>query len=238
MALDLTGIENKNEFYSQHYLSSLLEGDLKEFFDHWTSQAKDDPEIKTPWKRLDSLSSKWLNIESKLDRSETKENRQRLIKFAYDLFESLGYDLTMGGFRLDSAEWLPLISAVNTANNTPACWIIASDTGLDGEIGDALSGHLVQPGILNSEQLEQNKTAEINKLDIERVLGLKIMSEPEPPRWVIIYSVGSLTLIDRTKWAEKKCISFDLAEIFGRRDVSTMKAMSALLHRELSLIHI
>ena len=38
MAIDLIGIENCNEFYSQHYLSELLEGDLKALFARWKEQ--------------------------------------------------------------------------------------------------------------------------------------------------------------------------------------------------------
>ncbi|MEY3785798.1 MAG: hypothetical protein RLZ75_3, partial [Pseudomonadota bacterium] len=35
MALDLTGINNENEFYSHHYLSAIFEGDLKDTFAQW-----------------------------------------------------------------------------------------------------------------------------------------------------------------------------------------------------------
>ena len=30
MAIDLTGISNDNEFYTHHYLSAILEGDIKD----------------------------------------------------------------------------------------------------------------------------------------------------------------------------------------------------------------
>lgn len=35
MSFPLVGIENKNEFYSQHYLDEVLEQDLKELFARW-----------------------------------------------------------------------------------------------------------------------------------------------------------------------------------------------------------
>ena len=41
MAFELTGIENVGEFYSAHYVSAVLEGDLKSVFQKW-KQAKDD----------------------------------------------------------------------------------------------------------------------------------------------------------------------------------------------------
>ena len=35
MAIDLTGIRNENEFYTHHYLSAILEQDLKDVFKKW-----------------------------------------------------------------------------------------------------------------------------------------------------------------------------------------------------------
>ena len=37
MAIDLTGISNENEFYTQHYLSAILEADLKQLFERWAA---------------------------------------------------------------------------------------------------------------------------------------------------------------------------------------------------------
>jgi hypothetical protein len=41
-----------------------------------------------------------------------------------------------------------------------------------------------------------------------------------------------LLLIDRSKWHEKRLLRFDLTEIFGRREDSTLKAMTALLVKD------
>ena len=41
MAIDLTGITNKNEFYTHHYLSAVLENDLKDLFARWEAQKKE-----------------------------------------------------------------------------------------------------------------------------------------------------------------------------------------------------
>jgi hypothetical protein len=35
MAIDLTGIHNVGEFYSYHYIESLLQNDLKGLFARW-----------------------------------------------------------------------------------------------------------------------------------------------------------------------------------------------------------
>jgi hypothetical protein len=50
----LPGISNANEFYSAHYLESVLSGDIKKVRERWSEEAKaqleDDPnaEVSTP----------------------------------------------------------------------------------------------------------------------------------------------------------------------------------------------
>ena len=39
-------------------------------------------------------------------------------------------------------------------------------------------------------------------------------------------------LADRGKWAEQRRLRFDLEELLGRRDASTLEALTALLHRD------
>jgi hypothetical protein len=46
MALDLTGITNEREFYADHYIDSVLEGDLRPVFLKWT--AAPDSDIGSP----------------------------------------------------------------------------------------------------------------------------------------------------------------------------------------------
>ena len=57
MALNLTGIENV-EFYSGHYLDSVLEGDVKGLFDAW-KKAADEHGTKPPFERLTGPATAW-----------------------------------------------------------------------------------------------------------------------------------------------------------------------------------
>ena len=54
MALDLTGITNENEFYTHHYLTAILENDLKGLFSRWEGREAQSGE-KPPYDRLDSF---------------------------------------------------------------------------------------------------------------------------------------------------------------------------------------
>ena len=58
LGLDLAGIHNVGEFYSNHYLTTLLEGDLKDTLKRWADAEKDGGP-KTPDKRLAALANKF-----------------------------------------------------------------------------------------------------------------------------------------------------------------------------------
>lgn len=58
------------------------------------------------------------------------------------------------------------------------------------------------------------------------------MPPQNPPRWVLLYGAKQLLLLDRTKWPSKRFLRFDLEEILGRREPSTLRATAALLHRD------
>jgi hypothetical protein len=66
----------------------------------------------------------------------------------------------------------------------------------------------------------------------QTLLTKSIFARDEPPRWVILAGTSQVLLIDRTKWAQKRLLRFDLDEILARREDSTLKAMAALVHRE------
>ena len=54
MALDLTGISNENEFYTHHYLSAILENDLKDVFQEWRRREQEE-DFRAPYAELRGL---------------------------------------------------------------------------------------------------------------------------------------------------------------------------------------
>ncbi len=52
MAIDLTGIDNVNEYYTNHYLSTVFEENAKDTISEWKAEAAASEGIKTPWARL------------------------------------------------------------------------------------------------------------------------------------------------------------------------------------------
>ena len=64
------GIENSNEFYTHHYLSAIMAGDLKSaVFDAWKTD--DDGDARQPWYDLRGLYQDFFKLKDLLER----ENR-------------------------------------------------------------------------------------------------------------------------------------------------------------------
>ena len=84
---------------------------------------------------------------------------------------------------------------------------------------------------LKSEQwlYDHEPQAALLNVSIDDLINKAIFALDHPPRWILLLSDTQLLLIDRSKWHEKRLLRFDLAEIFGRREDSTLKAMTALL---------
>ena len=72
----------------------------------------------------------------------------------------------------------------------------------------------------------------LTDLDNEELVQRVFFNLDEPPRWLILLGINTISLIDRNKWNEKRYLQFDLDEIFRRREESTLQAMAVLLHKE------
>lgn len=74
MAINLTGISNENEFYTHHYLSAILENDLKELFAKWSAQEEQSAVAGQPatWRpphtKLGGLSKLYFVLRNRLEK--------------------------------------------------------------------------------------------------------------------------------------------------------------------------
>ena len=205
MGIDLTGVTNENEFYTHHYLAAILEGDLKPLYEAWSQQER------PPWEGLRALARPFQAIQRESDPAERQALRR---KWFGDLFSVLGYSLTPEVIELEDGSLLPLAGQIARANGQPDLWVLASP-GNDGT-GATLTGEDEEDPLAVQEE----------------ILTKQVFAAPEPPRWVLLYGAKQLLLLDRTKWPSKRFLRFDLEEILGRRESSTLRATAALLHRD------
>lgn len=157
---------------------------------------------RPPWEGLRALARPFQAIDREADAAERQALRQ---KWFADLFSVLGYSLSPDVVEMEGGTQLSLAGQITRANGHPELWILEC---LDGaEEDDPLAAQ-------------------------EELLTKQVFAAAEPPRWVLLRGTKQLLLLDRMKWPSKRFLRFDLGEILGRRELSTLKATAALLHRD------
>jgi hypothetical protein len=227
MAIDFTGITNDNEFYTHHYLTALLEGDLKDVLKEWRRREQEDG-VRPPYAQLRALAKEYFSLHHHLERERKPERRLEFQRQLFEhLFPVLGYEYRPGLKPLDDGASLPVLGEVTRSNGAPELWIIeALDPSLD-EI-DPLAATLCRCQF--PPDVEPENT--LLKTSLEEIITKQVFGRSEPPRWVILTSFSQWLLLDRGKWNEKRLLRFDLSEILSRREPSTLQAMAALVHRD------
>lgn len=229
MALDITGIKNENEYYSDYYLSSILESDLKGLLGEWL-KAAEETKVKTPYDKIKSLSREYFIIRNKLERKfRNSDLNDYSNKFIPHLFETLEYKFEPKLVELDDKSLLPIVGEVRKSDSAPLLWIIENRV-TSNEMEDPLSSILVNGQYKNHEEISGDN--KILDLPITDIISKKIFAAKEPPRWIILINLFSVVLIDRTKWNEKRIIRFDLTEILSRKNLDALKVMATLLHKD------
>jgi len=225
--LDMTGITNENEFYTHHYLSAILEQDLKEVFQQW-GRREEEERRRPPYAALRGLAREYMTMRSQFGRERRAESRLGMQREFFSRFlEALDYEMAPDIKEMDDGVCLPVAGEIKKPDGAPLLWIVEA---LDdaGETHDPLELTLRDCQYPEAGEYKREQS----EMTIEDCVTRKIFGRGEPPRWVILHSDSQVLLLDRSKWNEKRSLRFDLAEIFGRRELSTFQAMSALLHRD------
>jgi type I restriction-modification system DNA methylase subunit len=227
MTIDLTGINNENEFFTHHYLTAILEGDLKDLFKEWNRRESEE-NIKTPYSELRSLASGYFRDRGRLEKERVLSEKlviQREI--LQQVLSVLGYEFNLKFVETDDNVVLPVIGEIIKQNGAPVLWIIEAFNEQDEEV-DLLSLSLSETQYTGPE----NDCPDLTKENFETIISRNVFGRSEPPRWVILADQSQLLLLDRAKWNQKRLLRFDLNEILGRRENTTFQATASLLHRE------
>ncbi len=248
----LPGISNANEFYSAHYLESVLAGDIKKVRERWAEEAKAQLEAdlaaglsnataSTPEAQFKALRKPWQKLrEAEIGITEEPAERLRLQRelFFQPLLEALGYPyapkaepVLIGG----EAYQVPLLGEVSNAKGEPWLWVVEcfnpSDEPADPlelTIATRWGCQIDDPSlgtVLTDGDGQGSETWE--ELISERIFGQEI-----PPRWVLAVSRDQLLLIDRQKWAASRLLRFELGTLLGENNPDALLAAATLLHRE------
>ena len=226
------GINNENEFYSHHYLSQVFEGDIKQVLADWLEEESRSKEqgatIQTPFNQLRNISRDYFSMREKIRRERSANKRIALQRdFFKQLLPVIGFSYQPHNLELDDHSELPVLTALSQQGGAADLIIIgAYDANQEDLDPLALTPHKDQfHGDLpvNSEILKQSWNEIISKT---------LLTQKHPPRWVLLVSDRQLLLIDRHKWNQNRLLRFDWEEILGRRDIATLKATTALVHKD------
>lgn len=238
MSMDLTGIRNQNEYYTNHYFSSIFEDNAKETLRRWQDEATQNND-KTPWAKLNAIASRYFTLRDQANRLRSDIQLEPIVsKLAMDVLTALGYPVTSRSSKKIEVEpgvFIPVALEMNKANGAPALWTILCRNGSDEEsIMDSVRFFTSWEGWDDEETgySPEKASEELTHMTNEELLSKVLFGMDEPPRWVLFVGLHQIALIDRNKWNEKRFLIFQLDDIFGRKEPTTLQAMAVLLHKE------
>lgn len=244
------GLINENDFYSDHYLSEIFDGDIKDVLSAWQDKENAAREAahkhgekpgqysgyRTPASQLGGLARDYLQRLEAIERSRDADLRiQQIRRASAHLLEV--FDLPCQPAReplTDTDTELPLLGRLHTAQGEPLLWILEAVPAIGTEPDvDPLTCH-IQPeqlATLGDQPLPDDITGK-HAPDWQKRLSSQVFTQARPPRWVLLVSPRQWLLLDRAKFARHRLLRFDWVELFSRRETESLKAVSVLLHRE------
>lgn len=250
--MNLTGISNENEFYSQHYMAEIFAGDsdVKALLENWQQQETSAREHavteqdkrnawRTPWNRLQHSARDTLLL---LDEYSRNHKPHEQLELGRDLLSQTLAILNLpyaprAHYIEHTQSYLPLLGELKNSQGEPLLWILEAQplgTQYDADSDPlALPLHSAQLESLPQYHADNHKSARNGNQDNwQKLLSSTVFSQPVPPRWVILASPHQWLLIDRSKYAQNRLIRFNWPELLSRRETETLKAVSVLLHKE------
>lgn len=231
MSMDLTGITNQNEYYTNHYFSSIFEENASETISAWRAEAKESEEIRTPWALLRDVARQYYPIHDRFLRSKFDTQTLVNIRTLADMYlKALGYPESKPEWiEIDDTLKAPVYLELTKANGAPALWILLATS--DDKEAAILDKYCFAADEVPEEGLYSVPTSVLTNIPNEDLITKILFGQAEPPRFILLIGMNQIALIDRNKWNEKRYLQFELEDIFSRHEESTLQAMAVLLHR-------
>ena len=247
----LVGINNENEFYSNHYLGEVFTSDIRDALEPWNERENAAREVeraarekgeefspgyRAPWNQLNSLATAFFR--QLAEQEKQRQIPQRLADQRsrwQPLMQALGYELNPQVQVLEDGSPLPVLARFNSADGSPWLWIVEAHDVEEGTL-DPLALSLLKaqfPADVDKKHRDNlRKNARGEYRSWQDLISTEVFTQPEPPRFVLLLGNRQLLLLDRTKWAQNRLLRFDFEEILSRRETETLKATAVLLHKD------
>lgn len=234
MALDISGIGNVGEFFSQHYLDALLEKDLKDTLARWAKRKAED-KVPAPQDRLARLADPFFRLAARVEGIKSPSERLALSeRFHADLLSALGYDRKPASVLLDDDRALPVLYA-EQQNQKPWLWVVEAPFPVNEDDADPFGEAPQARQLPPPEPGEASGAPELATGTWRELFDGPIFRAEAPPRWVLFVAGSDVFLLDRDKWHQGKYLHFQLGRLLGLREPKSLQATAGLLHREVLL---
>lgn len=227
--MDLTGITNVNEYYTNHYLAAVFAENADATIKEW-GKAASDTDSKTPWSMLNSCAKKFYGAHDRFNRSRYSNVRLNIIQnMAVEYLKALGYgEAHPEIIELEDDIKVPIYLEITKDNGAPALWVIlATSKDMSEPILEKQAFYWS-----NGDDEDDINLDELTKIRNEDLANKIFYSTHEPPRFLVIIGMNQIALLDRNKWNDKRYLQFELEDIFTRHETSTLQAMAVLLHKD------
>lgn len=223
--MDLVGIKNQNEYYTNHYFTSIFKDNAEDTIKGWKGREKEE-EIQPPWKRLRDISRQYYRIRDRYQTTKNENNSKAQVQELAELYLSaLGFeDRNSVTVQVADSITVPVFHEETKVNGAPLFWAFLCVAKERGD--DILQGKIFEK---SEDEEEAGKIVEYNNDDI---LAKLFFAGEEAPRFIMFIGINQIALIDRNKWNEKRYLQFMMEDIYSRHEESTFMAMTVLLHKE------
>ncbi len=232
MSMDLTGIVNKNEYFTNHYFSTVFEENASATISGWNAEARESEESRTPWSLLRQNARQYYTAHDKFVRSSVNLQVLANIKaLAGSYLKSLGYpEAKPEVVTVDDSLSVPVYLEMTKSNGAPVLWVLLS-ASKESDAG------IMESFVFNADDVDEDAVGTLhkgilNEIPNEDLVTKILFGSAEPPRFVMLIGMNQIALVDRNKWSEKCYLQFELEEIFSRLENTTLQAMAVLLHKD------
>jgi len=232
MSMDLTGITNKNEYYTNHYFATVFEENAGDTITAWNVAARESEEFRTPWSNLRRNATQFYAAHDRFMRSSVSMQTLKNIRDLADSYlKSLGYpEAAQQMIQVDETLQVPVYLEMKKSNGAPLLWVILM-ASMETDVGIMECFPFDTAGVTDEAYGAVYKGV-LGEMQGEALATKILFGQNEPPRFLMYIGMNQIALIDRNKWNEKRYLQFELEEIFSRLENTTLQAMSVLLHRD------
>ena len=229
MSIDLTGITNRNEFFTQHYLAEYFEAAVKGRVDAWKDEAKRG-QGPNPASELGRLRQTYPRARAAFDEA-TGEPRRRALsaEAAGRLMAALGYPEPAAPaagadpagapeqdawpqVALEDGTPAPVWREYLGEGGAPQVWAVLALEPRDADAG-VFAAQPLGPGLVPAARAHAGGDDDA----LEPLIDSLFFRTPEPARFVLVLTMGHVLLCDRNKWGERRCLEFDVREVLARK---------------------